>query len=261
MGINIRSLFIDTYKSLVIEFANKIRTVQYENIPEPFFPVHGQLYENAKTRIAFVGMETQGWGNTTEFVNNVDSNPEEAIFRAFEEFDRLEFRYWGNNFGNSFWDFNFKFLANFHEIDDWKKVKEGQEEDILRSFAWCNANAIERYEVTAQKRGVDYKNWLAVKEASIVFDSAKYLLEVLKPNIMVIEYWDLSETWLSKGLTGNFLKQELDDHFWYYFLTSTQTHVLWTAHPTWLNKNRNFDDYIKYLVSFVKKKLQNDTTQ
>lgn len=256
MSISTRPLFIDTYKPLVKEFVNKIRTVQYDKIPEPFLPVHGQLYEAAKTRIAFVGMETRGWGNTTDFLNNVDSNPEESIFRAFEEFDELKFRYWGNNFGNSFWDFNFKFLANFHGINDWKKVKQGQEEDILRSFAWCNTNSIERYHVTAQKRGVDYESWLRVKKASKMFDKAQYLLDVLKPNIMVIENWETSETWLSEGLNENIIRQEIDDHLWYYFLPTTQTHILWTAHPTWLNKNRDFDNYIKYLVSFVKQKLQ-----
>lgn len=258
MSITIRPLFIDTYKPLVTEFVSKIRTVQYDKIPEPFLPIHGQLYESAKTRIAFVGMETRGWGNTTDFLNSVDSNPEEAMFRAFRAFNELEFCDWGNNFGNTFWDFNFKFLANFYEVNDWKKIKKRKEEDILRSFAWCNTNSIERYQVTAKKGGVDYENWLKVKNASKIFDKAKYLLDVLKPNIMVIESWETPETWLSEGLNQNLVKQEIDDHFWYYFLPTTQTHILWTAHPTWLNKNRHFNDYIKYLVSFAKQKLLND---
>ena len=128
--------------------------------------------------------------------------------------------------------------------------------NILRSFAWGNTNSIERYAVTAEKKGVDYQSWLTVKKASRCFDKAKHLLDVLKPNIMVIENWSTSETWLIDGLNGNFVRQKIDDHFWYYFLPTTQTHVLWTAHPNWLSKNRDFDDYIKYLVTFVKEKLQ-----
>lgn len=255
MRINTRQLFIDTYKPLATDFVNNIRAVQYDKIPEPFLPVYGQLYDTAETRIMFVGMETRGYGNITDFVNHVDGNPEEAIFSVFEEFDELEFCNWGNNFGSSFWDFNFKFLTNFYNIDDWKKLKRGEAENILKSFAWGNTNAIERYHITAEKKGVDFESWLKVKNASTCFDSGKYLLNVLRPQIMVILSWDTPEEWLSNGLSDTVTRYEIDDHFWYYFLPTTQTHVLWTAHPTWLAKNRDFDDYIKYLVDFVRQRL------
>jgi hypothetical protein len=238
----------------VTEFVKKIRSVDYDKIPEPFFPIYGQLYESAPTRIAFVGMETRGWGNMTDFVKAVDENPEDAIFRGFEEFNELEFCKWGNNSGNSFWDFNFKFLANFHGIDDWKKVKQGETEEILKSFAWGNTNSIERYEVTAKEKGVAYENWLTVKEASKCFDRGKYLLDILQPHLMVILNWDTSEEWLINGV-DNFSKEEVDEHFWYYFIPTTKTHVIWTAHPTWLAKNTDFDSNIKYLVNFIKQRL------
>lgn len=254
MNFKTKQLYIDTYRPLVTDFVNSIRSVDYDKIPEPFLPVHGQLYETAPTKIAFVGMETRGWGNMTDFVNHVDENPEEAIFRGFEEFDELEFRHWGNNFGSGFWDFNFKFLANFHGIDNWKKVKRGETEEILRSFAWGNTNSVERFHVTAQKNGVDFESWRTVKQASKCFDRGKHLLDVLQPHIMVILHWGTSEKWLSNGVE-NVARQEIDDHFWYYFLPTTNTHVLWTAHPMWLTKNKNLDDYIEYLVDFVKKRL------
>jgi hypothetical protein len=254
METNTRKKFIDTYKPLAVDFVNSIRNIQYDKIPEPFLPAYGQLYDKTETRIAFVGMETRGYGNLTDFVNLVDENPEEAIFGVFEDFNELKFCTWGSNFGNSFWDFNFKFLANFYGIDSWQRVKSGETEEILRSFAWGNTNSIERYEVTAQKKGVDYENWLAVKQASKCFDRGKYLLDVLQPQIMVILNWETNEEWLSDGVE-NVARQEIDDHFWYYFLPTTQTHVIWTAHPTWLTKNRDFDNYIKYLANFVKQRL------
>jgi hypothetical protein len=255
MSSSTKSLFIETYKPLVTDFISKIRTTQYDKIPQPFLPLHGQLYHAAQTKIVFVGMETRGWGNMKDFVNEVEKDFEQAILKEFDEFDELDFCFWGNNFGSSFWDFNFKFLANFYNIDDWKKVKRGKEEEILRSFAWGNTNSIESYGVTAEKKGVDYESWEKVKNASKCFDKARYLLDVLQPNIMVIVNWGASEEWLSDGLNEKLVGQEIDDHFWYYFLGSTQTHVLWTAHPTWLSKNRDFDDYIEYLVDFVKQKL------
>lgn len=249
-----KSRYIDTYKPLVTEFVKNIRSVNYDKIPEPFFPIHGKLYESAPTRIAFVGMETRGWGNITDFVKDVDENPEDAIFRGFDEFNELEFCNWGNNFGNGFWDFNFKFLANFHGIDNWKKVKRGETEEILKSFAWGNTNSIERYHVTAKEKGVAYENWLTVKEASKCFDRGKYLLDILQPHLMVILNWDTSEEWLINGV-DNFSKEEVDEHFWYYFIPTTKTHVIWTAHPTWLAKNTDFDSNIKYLVDFIRQRM------
>ena len=255
MNFTTKSNFISIYKPLLTEFVNNIRLVDYDRIPEPFLPVHGRLYESAPVRIAFVGMETKGYGNITDFVKKFDNNQEEVIFGEFEEFDELEFCKWGNNFGNGFWNFNFKFLANFHEVDDWKEVKNGLAEDILRSFAWGNTNSIERYHVTAQKKGVEFENWVTVKNASKLLDRGKYLLDVLQPHIMVILNWSTEEEWLSAGV-DNVMRQEIEDHFWYYFLQATKTHVLWIAHPTWLAKNKDLDNYIKYLVDFVKQRLQ-----
>lgn len=251
----IKQAYIDTYKYLLIDFAKEIKDVTHIGIPEPFLPLHGQLYCEANPRIAFVGMETRGWGDTSDFVKDISMEIDGVMFRNFEEFDELEFRFWGSNFGNSFWDFNFKFLAAFHSIDNWKEVKDGKHDEILRSFAWGNTNSIERYEVSAKGNNVAFENWHVVKKASKKLDKAKYFLDLLKPNIMVILNWETKEEWLSEGLATPLNRQEIDDHFWYYYLPGTQTHVLWTAHPTWLSKNRNFDDYIKYLVSFVKEKM------
>jgi hypothetical protein len=255
MDKTIRQSYIDTYKPLLTEFANEIKGSSYTGIPEPFLPVHGKLYETAKTRIAFVGMETRGWGDTSNFVSDINDKIDEVMFRNFEEFDDLEFRFWGSNFGNSFWDFNFKFLAAYYGVDNWKEVKNGEHENILRSFAWGNTNSIERYHVTAKNNGVDYDSWLCVKNASKQLDGAKHILNILRPDIMVILNWGTNEEWLIKGLSTPVNRQEIDNHLWYYYLPDTKTHVLWTAHPTWLSKNKIFGKHIDDLVVFVKQKM------
>jgi hypothetical protein len=248
-----RSRFLETYAPLATQFVESIAEVKYNNIPQPFLPVCGNLYDRSEDKIAFIGMETRGWGNTTDFVEAFHRDPEGTLLTGFDEFNELEFCDWGNNFGTGFWDFNFKFLAHFHN-KDWKAFKYGEEEDLLRSFVWGNTNAIERYEVTAQKRGVEHTDWMAVKKASQVFDTAAHLLDIFEPRIAVILNWAASEQWLTSELNCKFQREEIDDHFWYYFFPSTRTHVFWTAHPMWLCKNRDFDDYIKFLVDFVKER-------
>ena len=260
MSFCTRSHYINTYRPLVTQFANQIREINYDRIPEPFLPVHGTLYETVTTRISFVGKETRGgrdssWGNTTDFVRHVDTNPDEAIFREFEEFEELAFCDWGNNWGTGFWDFLFRLLAIFYGIDDWRALKRGENKDILRSFAWGNTNAIEGYEVTAQQKGVLHDDWLAVKEASKCFDQGKHLIEVLRPHLMIITDWDAPEGWLLDGLIDRAPRQELDEHLWYYFLPITKTHVLWTAHPRWLSQHPDLDTWSKKLVGFAKQRM------
>jgi len=256
--IGAKQVYIDTYKPLVIEFLNKIKGTGHENMPQPFLPLYGQLYDSTPVRIAFVGMETRGWGNMGEFVKRVDDDTEEAILREFEEFDELDFRFWGNNFGRTFWDFNFKFLAAFHGVDDWKVVKRGGRDDILKSFAWGNTNAIERHHVTAAKNGVDVESWAVVKRASKIFDKSSLIINVMQPHLIVILNWETPEEWLT-GEFDNVVKEKIDDHLSYYYVGKTQTHILWTAHPTWLAKNRDFDEYIKYMVRFIKQKITNES--
>ena len=172
-----------------------------------------------------------------------------------EEFNELEFCGWGNNFGNSFWDFNLKFLSAFHNLDNWKELREGKNVTILKSFAWGNASSVERYHVTAEKKGVQYEDWRAVKEASKLFDKGGYLIQTFRPHILVILNWEEREEWLQDQTTDILERQEIGDHFWYYYLPGSQTHVLWLPHPMWLSKNRDFDDYIEYLVHFIKQRL------
>jgi hypothetical protein len=247
--------YLERYCPLIIDFVESIRNTDYNKVPQPFLPLFGQGYEKAETRIAFVGIETRGWGNMTDFVNAVDEHPEEALLDEFTEFDKLEFCDWGNNFGNTFWDFNFKFLAQYYSLENWKQLKWGDNEEILRSFAWGNTNSIEGFSVTAEKKGVKHENWLAVKQASKRFDKGKYILETLQPHIMVVMSWHTPEDWLCDGI-DDFLKDEIDDYFWYYFIANSETHVLWTAHPTWLSKNVDFDEHINTMVNFAKSKLK-----
>jgi hypothetical protein len=261
MSISTRPLYIKTYKPLMTQFIEAIRAVNYDRIPAPFFPVHGKLYEEATTRIAFVGIELKSgpdsrWDNITDFVKRADTDPEGAIFKDFEEFEELAFCDWGDNRETGFWDFVFRILADFHGVPDWRVFKRGESKQILTSFAWGNTNAIERFEKAAKLRGVVEENWIPVKEASECFDQAKHLVNILQPHLMVVTDWTHTpEKWLLDGLPENVARVEIEKHLWYYFLPATQTHVLWTAHPRWLATNPNLDIWSKKLVDIARQRM------
>jgi hypothetical protein len=180
----------------------------------------------------------------------------QPVFKNFDEFDDLEFCGWGNNRGTGFWDFVFRILADFHAIPDWRALKRGENEPILRSFAWGNTNAIERYEKAAELRGVLEENWIPVKEASERFDQAKHFVNILQPHILVLtDRTHTPEMWLLDGLDANVARIEIEDHLWYYFLPTTETHVLWTAHPRWLATNPKLDVWSKKLVDVARQRI------
>lgn len=243
-----RSRYLSTYLPLAAQFAGRVRTVDYDKIPEPFLPVYGTLYETASTRIAFVGWETDGWGNISDFMAQAERDLEGAILRGFEDFDDLSFRDW---VGRRFWEFIFRFLAAFHGIPDWRTLRDGENESILRSFAWGNTNAIERYERTAKGKEVSAENYAVVKEASRCFDRASHLLEVLQPDVLVLTYWYADEWW-DDGLSS--LDWEKDEYLWQCTSPETQTLILWTAHPRYLSgRPGGLNEWATRLASIAKR--------
>ena len=253
--MKIKENFTRIYSPLANDFVDLIKDVNYNNIPEPFLPVIGSNYENSKLKFVFVGMETRSYGNISDFVNHCKTNLEEALFREEEEFNDLDYTGWMSNFGNNFWAFVLKFLANYYNIDNWKKLKNQEYPEILRSFIWGNVNAIERFEITAQKKGVLYNDWIKVKQASKCFDKGQHILNATLPDFMIILNWTENEEWLTNGVNSGFIKEEIQDHLLYYKLPDFKTHILWTAHPTWLSKNKDFDNFVKECSDFIKVKL------
>ena len=203
-------------------------------------------------------METRGYGDMINFIEHAKQSTTESIFRTQDEFDEFDFAGWTNNFGTSFWDFVLKFLAGFHGVENWKDLKRRQRPDILSSFSWANLNAIERYEVTAQKRAAKWEDWNAVKQASLILDSGEHVLQAFTPKLVVIVNWTDGEDWLTKHRIVD-ERTEIFDHLLYLRLQPCGTHVIWTAHPTWLKFN-DFDGYVGRCVALANAKLNRNVS-
>jgi len=225
---------IKVYEPLLKQFIEEIKDVKMENLPVPFLPVCGKNYENAPFKIAFIGWETRDNSKLEEFFEKTKENPAVALkwfYDAIDEEEDFPLSGYGNNFGTGFWDLIMRFLAAFYNIDDWKKIKNLEQPDILKSFVWGNIDSIEKFNATAKNMGCSFKDWLMVKNASLVFDNANYLLNVFKPNIAIILTWRDSN-WLPKDII-DVSKTEIiiENYLEYYYVPNTETHVYWTHHP------------------------------
>ncbi|HON98705.1 MAG TPA: hypothetical protein PK222_10715 [Bacteroidales bacterium] len=241
----------DKYEQLLAAFLEKVSNINTAGIPAPHIPSVGELYEKAKYRIAFFGMETKGWGDLDDLIKNHYKTTEQAFKYLTEDFRELEFVNWTNNFGTSFFNYVLLFLARFYNIDDWKLLRSDERyEYILKTFIWGNTNSIERYNVSAEQNGVLIQNWEMVKNASSVFDKAEYILKTCKPNILLVLNWKESEDWLCDNDAVS-KKEELGDHLYYYYLSNTNTHVYWLAHPRWLSINIGFNESINSIIQDI----------
>jgi len=246
--------FVKVYQPLAANFLKEIGETKVAGMPEPFFPVAGRNYPTAACKIVFAGMETRGWGEMEDFVTDARESGAKAVLREQNRFDTFEFTKWPNNFGSDFWSFVLKFLAGFHDIADWKELKQRKHADILSSFAWANLNAVERYQVTAEWRGVKLEDWSTVKKASSPIDRGDNVLRALTPHLVVITNWTPDESWLTEHRSVA-ERTTVADHLLYMRLQPCGTHVIWTAHPTWLSKHPPFDDWVTRCVKLAKEKL------
>jgi len=182
------------------------------------------------------------------FLTSARSGIEEAITEQLDlDLELVEAEAKANR---PFWSFVLRFLAAYHSVSDWTQILERP--DILSSFAWANESSVERFHVSAQKGGAQSKDWQAVKDASAVLDGGDNVVQALHPHLMVILNWGCDENWLIEPYSdGEPVK--VDDHLLYYFLPGCRTHVIWTAHPRYLNPR--FPTYAERCAQLAREKL------
>ncbi len=251
--------FKDVYSPLLSDLKKELEKIvtSLTGIPELFFPIYGKNYEYVKHKIAFVGMETRGYGSLEDMRRHLDLAEDltDILFRIEDEFDDLEFTKWTNNFGKSFWDYILQFLAAYYQIDDWKDLKNQKNKYILSSFLWGNSSALERYKITAQQKGADYSLWENIKSISRKFDSLELLIRAAKPDIVIILNWELDKEYLQmKDMTLS-EPESIDDHLKYYHVKETNTHVIHHAHPNWINREVGYERSIANLIETINTKL------
>lgn len=239
-------------------FVKDIEDIDTTNLPEPFLPIHGNEYGLLSPKIMFCGWETRGSKNLTNWVNEYKSDIDNVIFWR-EDFLNHEFLKWRTNFGSDFWSFNLKLLAKFHHINNWKDLYNNPEvyRSILSSFVWANTDSIERFSVTAEMLGCNYEEWKVVKNASIRFDNFERLIKIYEPDILIIEHWDLDESWIHQNIRYSVEDDTLDEFLWYYEIADSNCKIFWLPHPRGHNK-REID--ANSIIEKIYNKINNSAT-
>lgn len=226
-----------SYQPIVSKFINDIKDLDVDGIPEPFLPVFGESYHSSDIKIAFCGMETNSWGELSNFINREKSSfqAKDCQWHADDFSDVL----YGKNGGlRTFWSFVTQFLAIYHASDRESIIKNDL---IMQSFVWGNCNSIERLEVINKnlnhgKKPVQHETWAKVKDASAHFDHGKHIINIFKPDLMIITYWSPDESYLTKSMGPVKLRKQISEYLLYMEFEETDTRVIWTAHPSYLRR-------------------------
>ena len=253
----------EEYQRLVESFAKDIRDLDYGGIPAPHIPIAGEHFDEAYYKIAFMGMETYGWGNMQEFITAAEENPGKAVLMYNKWFNPEGML--GHDGNATFFGFIIRFLARFYHIDLQTIKNKSSLHPVLTSIIWGNTNAIERYEVTAAKKGVDRKDWAEVKKRSVKLDSINHLINAAKPKIVFVTYKWVNENYLlnendiASDICGGkkyAFTYEIDDDgakYRYYYLRDQDTHVFVLPHPRWIGLyGGGYDKYIDSLIKTIR---------
>jgi len=224
------------YCELIDQFVDNLQSFNAHGMPAVHIPIIGKRYNKSSTKIAFFGIETAGWHPFQEFMEKYagDGKNEGSTEKAYDYLvnstNPIDYLKWRNNFHNNFWDFIFNFLLKFYGLPISNYETNEKFFDILESFIWGNTNSLEGYNVSAEKQGAQYNDWDHVKKASKIFDTAKYVLDICKPDLLLILNWTEDEKWLTGDQKTEHI--ELSSHIWYY--KTSKTNVYWLANPRYI---------------------------
>lgn len=179
-----------TYEPLCRMFFEKLNELHVSDeclkaIPELFVPSCGKYYADSLVKIAIMGKETYGWGDSL-YENLKDFEKGKSINSYSETYFRTE---GPSQWRNTFWQYFAEVLALMYDVD----VNSVLEKDspIINSIAWNNYHAIETYD----SEGVDQSKITPGEMNSIqeiAFDAGitniDNFIDVFKPQVILYLY-------------------------------------------------------------------------
>ena len=228
--------YLAYYKPLVQKFCRELDGQDLEGLdhmPQPFLPLFGTGYETSSLRLLIMGQDTKGWGQCNRFIAQEMENPGVEIIGIFEEIENRNFTRWGRN-THSFWGFAMALLAGLHGVPNWNALKYGEHKDILGSFAWANANAVELWgSLLKHTHGVPWKTWQVVRNAGAHFNRLSHILNTMSPDVVLItcKTFNKAELFFDLDWQESDISTEGVRH---YRLNGHDVDILHTYHPGYM---------------------------
>ncbi|MHB9293888.1 hypothetical protein Holit_03007 [Hollandina sp. SP2] len=284
------------YIGLIEELFNRISNMngvdiyKDSNYKSIQIPIIGECYgkENFK-KIAIYGMEPKDWGEMFELMKYKNC-PEKAYSYLTEELPTekiMEIKVL------SFLGFVVKFLSEFYNIETTENmgiIKFNKKyNNILKSFIWGNIYSLEKNEKKKYKKQSDNEEpnelqnirkivteifdmhlFCEKKEYNPDKDKLKYILEICKPNILLILYQGDQESyfncgqWMKSGMGKSFKENEWEKwekeeiHYAHIKTDEIDTHVFKYYHPRKIKeKGLRFKDVSKKIINIYNENSKN----
>lgn len=191
--MTLKERYIEHYTPLLLDFCNKLTgqmpAEAFHGIPHPFIPAWGIRYEQSLVKMAIIGLETRGWNPTLpEYIRQVQNkqwNPSYDIV----EFQNLDYVNWTGKKGTryTFWGFVMYFLAALYGVKNWELLKQRQHANILNSFLWGNASAIESWNSAGISTDTNQQaHQFARKAADEFLNDFQHIQDIFSPDVSII---------------------------------------------------------------------------
>ena len=128
-------------------------------------------------------------------------------------------------------------------------MKRGACREILSSFAWGNANAVEFWSSSVSKQRVPFELWEAVRKAGSRFDGIKHLIQALRPRVVLI----LSKRVAHESYFGGYEYTTVQDNegVRHYRLRSEQVDIFHAPHPHGMMREGGASHFCKTLKEML----------
>ena len=181
--------YLTHYTPLVREFVREVEALSHPDIdgmPEPFLPAFGSGYERSALRLIIIGQDTRGWGDLRKAIPALKTDPKAKIKGWLDEFSGSPARWGGPR--NQFGGFAMMILAALHGRNDWGLLRQGGLDELVCSFAWGNANAVELYASTPSKMRppIPREYWEIIRRAGARFNRFSHVVNTIKPQVAIV---------------------------------------------------------------------------
>lgn len=236
------------------KFFSKIADIpdeELKGLPAVHIPCLG--FTDEMPKIAFYGMETNGWYNMFELKKRYNENPSSAYDYITKDVFTPSFVIkCAQPRKNIFWKYVISLMAGMYGLTPQKLKTEDELEK--HTLIWGNILSLERYHVSAKRKGAKREIYNRVYNESTLFNTLPnghfgptYIVRACQPKFLFILYSGFNmQNWLRNDF--GIEREMINRHLCHAHIKETDTHVFKMPHPVFINKCLGWEKTIKQVL-------------